>query len=119
MNKDDFLKELIARKEELYWRFATTLNTFPPTFTTKFTKLSIEEDDIRKRVQLNITKTHAPLNTEYKLYVHVDDVFIGMIEDSDLKDKTLLKQLYTESSDTPFELSLEEIAKAPLWDPED
>lgn len=117
MNKNDFVKSLIARN--LSWRYATTLNTFPPTFTTKFAKLCIIEDNIRKRVQLNITKTHIPLNTEYKLYVHVDDVFIGMIEDCDLEDRNLLKQLYTESSDTPFELSLEEIAKAPLWEPEE
>ena len=119
MNKDNFIKTLISRQNELNWRFATTLNTFPPTFTTKFAKLLIIEDNIKKRIQLNITKTHAPLPKEYTLYVHVDDSFIGIIQEEDLEDNSLLQQLYIQASITPFDLGLEEIANAPLWAQED
>ncbi len=114
MSKDEFILMLLSRKKDIEWEYAKAISDIPPTFTTKYTHLKLIEKEIPYRVQLNIIKEHLHPTPRYYLCVHSESSFLGLIEESDLVNKDLLRQLYQETS-TLLDQELDNIANAPMW----
>lgn len=114
MTKDDFVRTLISRKESIEWEYTQSVHDIPPSFTSKYAQLKVEENSMPYRVQLNIVKVHSYPSARYFLCIHSESTFLGLIEECDLADGTLLQKLYHESP-TLLDQELERIAMAPMW----